>query len=134
MSTTRKPVKQSIPGLLSQVTYLPDRKPTLENDKNIADAFARVAEYRDGGIFTGYYSGSSEWERHGQGDELVMALEGSTTVVLFIDGAEQRVELTAGELVVVPQGIWHRFDGSDHLKVFTVTPQPTDHRLDQPEA
>jgi hypothetical protein len=36
--------------------------------------------------------------------------------------------------MVMPQGCWHRFEGSMHLKVLSVTPEPTDHSLDLPDA
>lgn len=95
-------------------------------------AFATLAPYRDGAIYVGHYSGSSEWERHPNGDEIVMVLEGSTTVVLKEAEANVEVHLAAGEMVVVPRNTWHRFVGSNNLKVMTVTPQPTDHSLEDP--
>ena len=36
-------------------------------------------------------------------------------------------EMTAGMIVVVPQGLWHRFNAPDGVTVMTATPQPTDH-------
>jgi mannose-6-phosphate isomerase-like protein (cupin superfamily) len=125
--------KASLPQLLSSVTYLPNRTPEMAFNGGAAGAFAEVAAYRDGAIYTGHYSGSSEWERHPEGDEIVMALDGTTTVVLLQDGAKERIPLGPGELVVVPRGRWHRFENSDKLKVFTVTPQPTEHSLTLPE-
>lgn len=124
--------KKSIAQLLSTVKYLPDRTPESGFKGETTGVFALASPYRDGAIYVGHYSGSSEWERHGRGDEIVLALEGSTTVVLLVDGAEQRVPLEGGEFVVVPQGVWHRFEGSRSLKVMSVTPTPTDHSLDLP--
>ncbi|XRD81927.1 cupin domain-containing protein [Dyella halodurans] len=96
------------------------------------EAFAEVAPYRDGAVYVSYYSGSSEWERHPNGDEVVMVLEGTTTVVLLRDAKEERYFLAANELVVIPVGVWHRFEESDRVKVMTITPQPTEHSLDTP--
>lgn len=124
--------KKSIAELLSTVKYLPNRTPESGFNGETAGVFALASPYRDGAIYVGHYSGSSEWERHDKGDEIVFALEGFTTVVLLVDGAEQRVPLQGGEFVVVPQGLWHRFDGSRSLKVMSVTPTPTDHSLDTP--
>jgi hypothetical protein len=59
---------------------------------------------------------------------------GTTTVILLKNSEEERVFLTEKELVVVPAGVWHRFEGSERLKVLTITPQPTDFRLDAPDA
>lgn len=126
-------MKKSLDALLAAVEYLDARTPEMAFEGGAEDAFAEVSSYRDGAIYVGHYSGSSEWERHGEGDEIVMALSGRTTVVLWVDGREERVTLTARDLVVVPAGVWHRFEGSEDLKVLTVTPQPTDHRLERPD-
>lgn len=97
-------------------------------------AFAEVSPFRDGSIYVGHYSGSSEWERHPDGDELVMVLSGTTTVAILKNGMEEKVPLQEMELVVVPQGLWHRFERSEQLQVLTITPRPTDHSLERPDA
>ena len=97
-------------------------------------AFSQLAKYRDGAIYVGYYSGNSEWERHARADEIVMALEGKTILVLRIEGSDERVAVETYDVVVVPRNTWHRFEKSERLKVLTVTPQPTDHRLEDPGA
>jgi mannose-6-phosphate isomerase-like protein (cupin superfamily) len=126
-------MKKSIADLLASVTYLPNRTPEMAHTGEAEKAFAEVSTYRDGAIFVGYYSGGSDWERHSSGDEIVMALQGSTTLVLLIGGMEERVRLNESELCVVPANIWHKFEGSEKLKVMSVTPQPTDHQLERPE-
>ena len=126
--------KKSLTDILSTVTYLSNRTPHSGFTNEASRAFATVSPYRDGSIYLGHYSGSSEWERHDTGDEIVLVLEGTTTVVLLSTGTEQYVQLGAGELVVVPKGMWHRFEGSTSLKVMSVTPAPTDHALERPDA
>jgi uncharacterized cupin superfamily protein len=120
----------SVDDALSALTFLPDRTPTT--DEESSGAFKRLAGYRDGAIFVGHWAGSSEWERHPVGDEIVMILEGETTLSFFSDSGDRAQVLGAGELVVVPQGTWHRFDTPDGVKVLSVTPQPTEHRTDRP--
>lgn len=90
-------------------------------------AFARLANFRDGAVFAGSFSGESDWERHRNGDELVHILDGATTLTIIIDDEPQVFEMTGGMLVVVPQGCWHRFQAPDGVTVLTMTPQPTDH-------
>ena len=124
--------KKSLTEILGRLTHLPGRTPEMAFDGAADRAFAEVAAYREGGISVGYYSGSSEWERHPVGDEIVMVLEGSTTVIVLVDGEQQRIQLSAGEVLVVPQNHWHRFENSDHLKILGVTPQPSDHSLTIP--
>jgi uncharacterized cupin superfamily protein len=45
-------------------------------------AFTKLADYRDGGVFAGGFSGESSWERHQNGDELVHILDGSTRLTI----------------------------------------------------
>ena len=127
-------MKKSLTKILSNLRYLPDRTPEMSIAGGTEGAFAEVAPLGSGAVYVAHYSGSSEWERHSAGDELVMSLEGATTVVLLVNGAEERVTLGANDLVVVPAGTWHRFENSVKLKVLTVTPQPTDHRIERPDA
>lgn len=126
--------KTSIAEILAGVRYLPNRTPASGFNGETSGVFALVSRCRDGAIYMGHYSGSSEWERHQNGDEFVLAVEGSTTVILLVQGAEHRIALGAGDLVIVPAGVWHRFEESESLKVMSVTPTPTDHSLERPEA
>ena len=50
-----------------------------------AVAFATLAEYRDGAVFAGSFEGSSPWERHLNGDELVHVLDGATKLTIIVD-------------------------------------------------
>lgn len=119
----------SIHDALDKLTFLPDRTPATEDGTGFA---GRVADYRDGGIFVAHYAGNSEWERHRVGDEIVMVVEGETTLILLIDDVEIRNRLGPSQLLVVPRGVWHRFESPTAVKVLTVTPQPTDHTVDRP--
>jgi len=125
-------MKKSLTQVLSGLKHLPNRSPETAFGQDASDAFAEVAPYRDGAVYVSFYSGSSEWERHPNGDEVVMVLDGTTTVVLLVNAKEERFFLVAHELIVIPVGIWHRFEASDRLKVMTITPQPTEHRLETP--
>lgn len=130
MATIRAvgPEPISIADEFGKLTFMPDRTPGHADER----AFSRIAGYRDGGVFIVHYAGSSEWERHGVGDEVVMVVDGSTTMTLLVEGEEVAHTLGPGEMVVVPRGVWHRFDTPEGVKVMTVTPQPTDHRVDRP--
>jgi mannose-6-phosphate isomerase-like protein (cupin superfamily) len=125
--------KKSLTDILSKVKYLPNRTPQSGFIGVASAAFALVSPYRDGSIYLGHYSGSSEWERHETADEIVLVLEGTTTVVLLSAGVEQNVQLGASDLVVIPKGVWHRFESSKSLKVMSVTPAPTGHALERPD-
>ena len=60
-------------------------------------------------------------------DEIVQVLAGATTLTIITDEGPQAVEMTAGTLIVVPQGCWHRFNAKEQVTVMTATPQPTEH-------
>src|SRR5262249_9043370 len=96
-------------------------------DAQSLKSFATLSAYRDGGIYAAHFSGCSGWERHPHGDEVVQILEGATRFDIIVDAAMQSLELSAGMLVVVPQGCWHRFTSATGVKVMTVTPRPTQH-------
>jgi mannose-6-phosphate isomerase-like protein (cupin superfamily) len=96
-------------------------------DAESLKSFATLAAYRDGGIFATHFRGNSGWERHPHGDEVVQILEGATRFDILVDEVMQSLELSAGMLVVVPQGCWHRFDSTTGVKVLTITPQPSQH-------
>lgn len=114
------------------LSFMGERRPDTPAEQ-LQDCFAQLANYRDGAITIGHYAGQSEWERHPQGDEVVMVLEGFTTLFLLQEGKEQAHELRAQGLVIVPQGVWHRFETPEGVKVLTVTPQPSEHQLERPE-
>lgn len=121
----------SLAAAFAALRFLPDRSPET-GEEAAAAAFARLAEYRDGGIFIGHYAGNSEWERHLAGDEIVHVLDGETTLFLWDGETEHRHRLPAGSMMVVPTGTWHRFETPRGVKILTVTPQPTDHRRQHP--
>ena len=60
-------------------------------------------------------------------DELVQVVEGTTTLHIMADEGPQTHALKAGMLVIVPQGMWHRFEAPDGVCLMTATPKPTEH-------
>jgi len=63
------------------------------------------------------------WERHPAGEELVMLLSGSATVVLEEAGQERSVRLdTPGAYVLVPKTAWHTAKTSVPTTMLFLTP------------
>ena len=119
---------------LAKLTVLQGRTPETPPEME-ADAFATLASFGNGGVFTGSFDGDSPWERHTGGDELVQILKGKTELTILTDDGPRVLDLEAGMLCVVPQGKWHRFHAPHGVTVLTVTPQPTDHSAaDDPTA
>jgi len=126
-----KSVAITINDELSRVKFLKNRTPET-TDEEAKGAFALLSEYRDGGVYVSHYSGFSEWERHPQGDEFVQVLGGETTLILLNGNVEQRNHLSSGQLLVIPKGVWHRFESPNGVKVMTITPKPTEHSVELP--
>lgn len=125
------PVPISIDEVVAALTFLSDRTPTTAAEQS-RDAFRRLSAYRDGAVFVGHWAGTSEWERHTVGDEIVLVIEGDTTIYFLADEGELAAALGAGDLVIVPKSTWHRFETPEGVKLLSVTPQPTDHSQDRP--
>jgi quercetin dioxygenase-like cupin family protein len=111
---------------LGRLTMLKGRTPTT-SDEAREGAFASLAPYRDGGMFAGKFAGTSAWERHPQGDEVVHILDGAATLHLMTEEGRQSVALQDGMIVIVPRNMWHQFEAPDGVCVMTTTPQPTQH-------
>ena len=124
-----KPV--SITEGFKKINALINRTP-IYNGNGDGDGFLSLADYRDGGIFLAHYAGNSEWERHSKGDEMVVVVEGETTLILLHNGEEIGHSMSQGMLLVVPQNMWHRFESPQLVKIMTITPQPTDHSVKKP--
>ena len=125
------PTPISLDDVLPTLRFLAGRTPATTADES-AGAFRRLSTYRDGAVFVGHWAGTSEWERHSAGDEIVMVLDGETTISFLTDEGEAAAPLGSGEFVVVPQGTWHRFETPEGVKLLSVTPQPTDHSPGRP--
>ena len=122
----------SITAAFSRLGFLANRTPET-SDEAAEGAFAMLSKYRDGAVFIGHYAGNSKWERHVNGDEIVFVIEGETTLILLVKDKEVTNALGQGELLVVPENTWHRFETSKAVKIMSVTPQPTDHSIERPD-
>jgi quercetin dioxygenase-like cupin family protein len=115
-----------IDAAISSLTCLKGRTPTSDGAA-LEGAFGTLMRTEECGIFTACFQGTSAWERHPNGDELVQVVKGSATVSVLHAGKENNLEMTAGSVTIVPRGAWHRFQAPDGVTVMTMTPQPTEH-------
>ncbi len=113
---------------LAKLTMLRGRTPqTTETERKGSGAFATLAPFRDGNIFSAKFAGDGAWERHPNGDELVQIVDGSATLHIMTEDGPKSFALSAGMMVIVPQGTWHRFHAPEGVTVVTATPKPTGH-------
>jgi mannose-6-phosphate isomerase-like protein (cupin superfamily) len=113
---------------LAKLTMLHGRTPQMtEAERKGTKAFATLAPYRDGNVFSAKFAGDGAWERHPNGDELVQIVDGAATLHIMTENGPQSYAVRAGMVVIVPQGTWHRFHSPDGVSLVTATPKPTEH-------
>ncbi|MFC6635429.1 cupin domain-containing protein [Microbulbifer taiwanensis] len=72
----------------------------------------------------------ANWERHPNGDEIVVLLSGAATFILEMDGGRREIPLSrTGEYAIVPKGVWHTAQVQEPSRVLFITPgEGTEHR------
>jgi mannose-6-phosphate isomerase-like protein (cupin superfamily) len=70
-----------------------------------------------------YVPGSSPWERHSNGDELLLVTDGEVQIEVLENDGRSRVELLReGVLFVVPRGLWHQLTASANVNILYISP------------
>ena len=71
----------------------------------------------------------NHWERHPAGDEVVVCISGTVTVVREVGELTEQVVLRPGEATINPAGMWHAVDVEGAARILTITPGlGTEHR------
>ena len=91
-----------------------------------------AADGADGRLVSHYIFSESwdSWEMHPAGDEVVVCLSGSLTLVQEEPGGgERRTRLDAGDYAINPPGVWHTADIDGECSALFITAgQGTQHR------
>ena len=61
------------------------------------------------------------WEMHPSGEELVLCIEGSITLLQEIDGEVRSATIQRGEAIINPPGVWHTADVSGTATALFIT-------------
>ena len=85
---------------------------------------ARLAPYRDGGLFITKFAGKGHWESHIPGDELIHIIDGTATAEILGVNGPQSFALRAGAIASFRRAR-HRFHSSDGVTLMTATPFPS---------
>lgn len=119
-------------------TYLHFRDDGAANTVPVSDAFWRelsaggLAHLNQGRLMSAFTFSSAwpTWERHPAGEELVLLLSGTATVVLEESGQERAMHLDKpGDFVLVPQNVWHTARTQVETTMLFLTPgEGTEHR------
>ncbi len=99
---------------------------------SIREAFAALSQraneslgsFDEGSIGVGrYVAGSSPWEKHNNGDELLLVTDGEVQIeVLEPSGNSWTELLVEGSLFVVPKGKWHQLTATDNVNILYISP------------
>lgn len=69
------------------------------------------------------------WEMHPKGDEVLILLEGTLTLIFEQDGKESRLDMAPGQTFVMPKGAWHRAEAQRGVRMLFMTyGEGTQHR------
>ena len=112
-----------IAAVLARTPKLDITEATTEADASAA--FPRLAPFNQGGIFAGRFSGETPWACHPGGDELLYILDGVVEVTVLGDSGAEVTTARRGQIVVVPQGSWHKQRPLPEVTLLTATPTPS---------
>ena len=105
-STAAKLQEHDLRAALREAAHL---NITADTTGEEADAAVRnVAKIGNLTLGVMSYTGLTPWERHPDGDELLLVLDGELEVTVLTDDGPVTRKLRAGEAFVCPQGLWHR--------------------------
>lgn len=94
-----------------------------------------IGEFVFGGCTgaVGSFVGRPPWERHDEGDELLLVLSGSSQLTVLEESGPVSLTIEPGTLVVVPQGRWHNNDAPDGVTMLHLTPtEGNQHSWEEP--
>ena len=98
----------------------------------IRQAFAALSQranesmgsFDEGSVGVGrYVAGASPWEKHSNGDELLLVTDGEVRIeVLEPSGDSWTDLLEEGTLFIVPRGKWHQLTAADNVNILYISP------------
>jgi mannose-6-phosphate isomerase-like protein (cupin superfamily) len=100
---------------------------TDETTGEEADAAVGVLSNLNGSLLgVMRFSGQTPWERHSKADELLHVLEGAVKITILTNTEPVQLTLKAGQVFIVPQGLWHRQYAHSLVTLLFATPTPSD--------
>lgn len=113
-----------LPATTKDLVPISNRGPHTD-ESEVSRAFTPLAlgNFVDAEIYLGSFNGDAGWERHLKGDELIQVIDGAAELEVIVDNRRQKLSLSGGMLLVVPQGCWHRFRSKRGVTLLSATPR-----------
>lgn len=81
------------------------------------------------------FVGRPPWELHNGDDELLHILAGECDLTVLSNDTEETRSLRQGDVVLVPQGCWHRSHAASGVTLLFMTPsEGSEHSWDDPRS
>ncbi len=122
-TTAAKLQEHDLRAALREVPHLNITEDTTGEEANVA--VRNVAKIGNLSFGVMSYTGQTPWERHPDGDELLLALDGEVEVTTLTDDGPVTRKVRAGEAFVCPQGLWHRQFAEKSVSMLYGTPIDT---------
>lgn len=90
-------------------------------------SFWMLGGFGEGMAWVGRFRGTSPWERHAAGHEVLHQLEGEVDVTVVGDEGPETTRLQSGSVFIVPPDRWHRVSSTDEVVMWGVTAGRTEH-------
>ncbi len=96
---------------------------TIEATPAFWSTIAQRDDLRDVRLVREVACEGEEWhsEMHPYGEEVLVLLSGSATLVVETNGEEKNLPLHAGRACVIPRGVWHRTNAEVPSRLFAIT-------------
>jgi quercetin dioxygenase-like cupin family protein len=112
-----------LPRALQDLPTLTITRDTTEAEAN--GAVREIGRLEDRLLGVMRFAGTTPWERHPDGDELLHVLDGEVDVTVLTEDGPVHVAMPAGALFVCPRGLWHRQTPTTAATVLFATPTAT---------
>jgi quercetin dioxygenase-like cupin family protein len=123
---SRPPIITDLTAEAAKLRMFYGRTPqTTFTERRGSGSAVDLGRYRDGMFLLSKSAGKSHWETHPE-DELLYVLDGEMTVDVLEKDGPQSFTVSAGVMVVLPPGAWHRVHSAEGVTVASAT-LPGDH-------
>ncbi|MEL6493529.1 MAG: cupin domain-containing protein [Cyanobacteria bacterium J06623_7] len=94
-------------------------QPEQIDSTNMGESFIDLGNFDGGSVSLIKYAGETPWERHVDGDEFFLLLDGELQVTLLEETATEFL-LTKGDTCIIPRNVWHRSKAASQVTLLAL--------------